>query len=342
LYDEGERDPEVVDGLAHARYWSGRSDLAYRSMNDLLRAKPGDRSADRLAQDVAWERGPSLSADYDRAIDSDDLDLRTARFDYRHPASQSDLLHATWSVHRAQDPTRYFRLERAGLGHERLWSDSWETHALLEYQYKGPTDAKHFLGDAYATFRPNDDWRFDFGLGREQVFAGDALEQDIRTWTGSVGADWRVNQRFHLSGAVRGVAYSDDNTGLRTSLLAQHRTSLRPLEVSMFLGFEQFSVSEPEIGNGYYAPAGYFELTPGVELTYEHSSGFLAGGEVRFGVQKEQGLDADPMTAAAARVEMPVLRYLMLGARASYNDSNLALASGYSRDEWGLYLRTRF
>ncbi len=342
LYAEGARDEEVLEGLAHARYWGGRSDLAYQPLDDLLQAKPRDRAAGDLARQLAWERGPVLGAEYARAFDTDDLELRQTRFDYRHPAGPHDLLHATWSTTRAQDPTRQFRLERAGVGHERLWSDTWETHALLEYQYQGPAAAKHPLGDAYATYRPDDAWRMDFGVSREQVLSARSLELDLLAWTGSVGADWHVTPHWTMSGALRGIAYSDDNTGLRTSLLAQYRTPIPRLDFAMHLQFEHFAVSHPDNGNGYYAPSGYFELTPGFEMTFDHPSGAIAGLEARFGIQKEDGTDADPMSAFAARVEIPVVKPLLLGVRGSTNDSNLAVASGYGRDEWGVYLRTRF
>ncbi|HET9232595.1 MAG TPA: hypothetical protein VFP10_00460, partial [Candidatus Eisenbacteria bacterium] len=200
----------------------------------------------------------------------------------------------------------------------------------------------HVLGEVNATHRPTDRLRFDLGVAREQVLAGAALDLDILDWIGILGADWRVTDRWLLTGNLRRHWYSDDNTAWRTSFLGQYDLIQdQRLEVAATAHFEHLTAAENP-GHGYYAPDSYFELTPGILATYTWPSRWLVGGEVRAGFQKENGTSAEFLGGLSIRAEAPVMRSVVVGASAEITDSNLATASGYSRNSWGIFVRGGF
>jgi len=49
--------------------------------------------------------------------------------------------------------------------------------------------------------------------------------------------------------------------------------------------------------------------------------------------------DSFPTALEAVRAEAPVSRGIMVGVEGEATDSNLATASGYSRNSWGIFVR---
>jgi Flp pilus assembly protein TadD len=342
LIDEGVNTTEVWNGLAYARYWAGRSDLAGPPVRHSLMLDPNDREATDLSAHLRWERGPWASADYSNANDSDDLELATTRLTFHQPVSPQDVLTGTWRRQETSGPPRDFDMAAIGVGHERLWSRTWSSDLLLEYQYKGAGDASHMLGEGNASYHPSVRTRFDGGIAREQVLAGPALDLDILDWIATVGGDWRMADRWLVTAALRRHWYSDHNTAWRSSLMGQYDLTRGPrLESAVSLHFEQLSAAESP-GHGYYAPDSYFELTPGVAATYTWPSRCAVGGEARAGFQNENHAAAEFLGSLSLHAEVPLARSLVLGTEMQLTDSNLATASGYSRNSWGVFLRGGF
>jgi hypothetical protein len=228
------------------------------------------------------------------------------------------------------------------LGHERGWSTAWSSDLVLEYQYDGAGSAEHVLGEANVTLRPSDRVRVDAGAAREQVLAGGALALDIRAWTTTVGADWRVTRRWLVSGAVLRHRYSDDNTAFRTRFRTEVELRGRPgPEVTGKFLFEQLA-AEDQPGHGYYAPEGYFEAAPALLVSVASEAGWRVGAEGRLGVQKENGSPGELLLGFSGFAEAPIGRSLSVGVHLQLSDSNLSAASGYSRNALGATLRGRF
>ena len=342
LIDEGVQNAEVWNGLAYARYWSGRSDLAVDPMKHSLALDPQDRTAGELSNKLRWEEGPWVSADYTGSDDSDELHVGAARLEVHQPLSPQDVVTAFWKRQETNGPPRDFDLAGIGGGYSRLWSTSWSSDLSLEYQYEGAGEDAHMLGEANATYRPTEATRFDVGVAREQVMAGDALDLDILDWIATVGADWRPMDRWLFTAALRRHWYSDDNTAWRTSLLGQYGWIRGPrFESAVNAKFEHLSAAE-NLGHGYYAPDSYFEFTPGILALYTWPSRWSVGGEVRAGFQGENGAPVEFLGGISLRAEAPVTRGIVVGADAEVTDSNLATASGYSRNSWGIFVRGSF
>ena len=342
LIDDGVDDPEVWNGLAYAHYWSGRSDLALGPMRHSLDLDPQDGTAGELLDELRWERSPWASADYTSSDDSDELQIGTTRLEFHQPVGSRDMVTGSWRRQETNGPPRDFDMAAVGVRHERLWSTTWSSDAMLEYQYEGAGDDAHVLGEATATHRPTDRLRFDAGVAREQVLAGEALDLDIRDWIGILGADWRATDRWLVTGNLRRHWYSDDNTAWRTSLMGQYDLIQdQKFELAANAHVEHLAAAENP-GHGYYAPESYFEVTPGILATYTWPSKWLVGGEVRAGFQNENGASAEFLGGLSIRAEAPLMRSVVVGASAEISDSNLATASGYSRNSWGIFVRGGF
>ena len=339
LADEGVNNADVWNGLAYARYWSGRSDLAVDPMKRSLALDPQDRTAGELSNHLRWEEGPWVSADYTGSDDSDELHVGAARLEVHHPLSRQDVVTAFWKRQETDGPPRDFDMAGIGAGYARVWSTSWSSDVTAEYQYEGALDEAHMLGEANATYRPSDVTRIDFGVAREQVMAGGALDLDILDWIGTVGADWRPLDRWLFAAALRRHWYSDENTAWRSSLLAQYGwVQSRRFESAVNVHLEHLAAAH-DPGHGYYAPDSYFEFTPGILATYTWPSRWSVGGEVRAGFQKENGASAEFLGGVSLRAEAPLSRGIMVGVEGELTDSNLATASGYSRNAWGVFVR---
>jgi tetratricopeptide (TPR) repeat protein len=339
LVDEGVNNTDVWNGLAYARYWSGRSDLAADPMKHSLALDPQDHTAGDLSNHLRWETGPWVSADYRGSDDSDALHVGEARLEVHQPLSPQGVVTAYWKRQETNGPPRDFDLAGIGGGYSRLWSTSWSSDVSVEYQYEGARDDAHMLGEANTTYRPSDTMRIDAGVAREQVMAGNALDLDILDWIGTVGVDWRPMERWLFTGALRRHWYSDDNTAWRSTAVGQYNWMQGPrFESALNARFEHLTAAENP-GHGYYAPDSYFELTPGILATYTWPSRWSVGGEVRAGFQKENGASAEFLGGLSLRAEAPVSRGILVGVEGEVTDSNLATASGYSRNSWGIFVR---
>jgi tetratricopeptide (TPR) repeat protein len=342
LIDDEVKTADVYNGLAYAQYWSGRSDLAVDPMKRSLALDPQDRTAGELSTRLRWEEGPWVSADYNSFDDSDELQVGTVRLEFHQPLSPRDVVTASWKRQETNGPPRDFDMAGIGAGYSRLWSTSWSSDAALEYQYEGAGEDAHMLGEANVTYRPSDVTRLDGGVAREQVLAGGALELDILDWIGTVGGDWRPSDRWLFTAALRRHWYSDDNTAWRTTLVGQYGWMRgQRFESAVNVRFEHLSAAENP-GHGYYAPDSYYECTPGILATYTWPSRWSVGGEVRAGFQKENGASAEFLGGLSLRAEAPLARSIMVGAEGEVTDSNLATASGYSRNSWGIFVRGSF
>ena len=339
LIAQGVNNTVVWNGLAYARYWSGRSDLAVDPMKHSLALDPQDRTAGELSSHLRWEQGPWVSADYTGSDDSDEMHVGAARLEVHQPLSRQDVVTAFWKRQETNGPPRDFDLAGIGAGYARVWSTSWSSDMTAEYQYEGALDDAHLLGEANATYRPSDVMRLDFGAAREQVMAGAALDLDILDWIGTVGADWRPMERWLFSAALRRHWFSDNNTAWRSTAVAQYGWIRGPrFESALNARFEHLTAAENP-GHGYYAPDSYFEFTPGILATYTWPSRWSVGGEVRAGFQNENGASAEFLGGISLRAEAPLSRGIMVGLEGEVTDSNLATASGYSRNAWGVFVR---
>jgi len=339
LVNDGVNNTDVWNGLAYARYWSGRSDLATDPMKHSLALDPQDHTATDLSNQLRWETGPWVSADYRGSDDSDELHVGEARLEVHQPLSPQDVVTAFWKRQETNGPPRDFNMAGVGGGYSRLWSTSWSSDVSVEYQYEGALEDAHLLGEANTTYRPSDTMRIDAGVAREQVMAGNALDLDILDWIGTVGADWRPMERWLFTGALRRHWYSDDNTAWRSTAVGQYNWMQGPrFESALNARFEHLTAADNP-GHGYYAPDSYFECTPGILATYTWPSRWSVGGEVRAGFQKENGASAEFLGGLSVRAEAPVSRGIMVGVEGEVTDSNLATASGYSRNSWGIFVR---
>ncbi len=330
---------DAAEGLAFAEYWAGRNDLARQALGGI--SDHSDAEIEALRRMLDEERRPSVLMNYNSSHDSDDLDVRTWEVAYRHPVAMRDALFLTFRADRVEDALAGYDLKRGGIGHERVWSYTWQTHAYASVVLHG-VPIHPVLLDGWVTYRPSDNLRFDLGLAREQVLTRQSLDLGITYWSPALSAEWQMTPRWIARAAHRENFYSDDNRTWLTNGSLRYRV-LAMRELKLDLGADgSHLASENDLANGYYDPASYVEFGGGSELTWEPKPRWQLELAGRLGSQKEADGLAEMYYGANGRLEVPLSGRFLLGLEAGTSDSNLSSASGYRRTSWGVSLNTGF
>lgn len=343
LLEDGVDDADVLSGLAQAEYWSGRPDRARAPLRTLLDRRGNDPEARALAWHLDREMCPSVFAGFERGDDSDGLGLGTGLLRYRQPLGPQDAVVVQARADAVEDASSDFDLRRVGLGHERVWSDTWESHVYLDWQLNAPDPLQdRLLGDGWITAHPVDGLRFDVGLSREQVRTPTALSLNVLVLSAVASGDWRVGSRWGLHGEHRRNYYSDENDNWFSELALRYRAlGRRDLSLDAELSGRHLASSQ-DLDHGYYDPHGYVEGGPGIAFSWEPRAGWTMAAAGRTGWQKEKGSPAEMLLTLEGRAEVPLGRQLSLGGSLSHSDSNLSSDSGYERTGWSIDLTTRF
>lgn len=343
LWEAGERDPDVSRGLAYAEYWSDRPDRAREPLDRLLARSPDDREGLMLRYKLDRESSLALTFRHSVSEDSDDLRVLANAFDLSCPLGDHDVAFFTAEHVQVKDPGGEHRLRRPGVGHRRIWSDSWTTteRLLLQYQRADTLDDR-VLWDVNALFRPTDHLRFEIAVSRDQILTRRALDLGIVVTSGFLGVDLEPAPRWNLHGALRGNDYEDDNRSLLAEgAIAYRVVSRRDLTVTAS-GDARLLTSRHNLDNGYYDPIRYAEAGPGLAFSWEPRPGWVIEAAGRAGLQKEAGSDTDPFYSTEARVEIPVVDPITIGGDVGRSDSNLSSESGFRRTAWSLFVTARF
>jgi tetratricopeptide (TPR) repeat protein len=341
LMRDGATDPDVLQGLAQAEYWAGRPDLARAALARLPESRRRDPELAALAYRLDGQRRPSLTLGYEQSLDSDDLELRTGTAAYRHPLGDRDVLSYLGRADCVQDDGGHYDPRRLGLGYERIWSYTWETHAFAHVQFRG-SQPDLLLFDTWATCRPVETLRFDFGVAREQVITRQALDRSVVVVSASASAEWRFAPRWAAAGEHRENFYTYENRTWLTSANLLYRL-VTDRELTVDVGPEAAHLASKENrDDGYYDPNAYLEAGGRVEVTWEPGPGWLLRLETRAGWQQEKGSPSDAYYGVDGRLEIPIAHRFSLALEGSDSDSNLASESGFQRTAWGIFLTTWF
>jgi Tfp pilus assembly protein PilF len=341
LLKDGATDPDVKKGLAYAEYWAGRPDRARQSLSRLSGVGARDPEVGELSRELDGELRPALILGGEFSHDSDDLNLGTGTFEYRHPVGERDMLSYSARTDHVRDGLGDYDLRRAGLGYERIWSYVWQTHLFANLQFRG-TDLQPFLYDAWATCRPLDRLRVDGGVAREAVMTRRGLALGMVYVSPALSADWQISPRWAARAEHRESFYSDGNRLWRTEGDLRFRLlARRGLRVELGAAASHLA-AEHDLDHGYYDPSAYVELGGLLDFGWQPSRGWGLDLGVRLGRQQERFNPGELFYGLSGQLEIPVARHLGLVVEGSTGDSNLASESGYRQTSGGLSLRTGF
>jgi hypothetical protein len=331
LWEYGARGVEIARGLAYARYWSGRPDLAKEPLARLLALRPGDPEGVALEGRLISEQRLGLSADHVSSWDSDHLRVATSRAAYRQAIGDRDILALTARVDGVRDRSGSFTLRRWGLGEERIWSDLWSTHAFMEVEDKTGDDPLRVMGDAWATFRPTERLRLDASVTRDRFLTQRAIASDILFTSIAASAGWQPGGRWGIEAAHRRSFVSDRNRLDRSGASVFLRVlRLSGLRLTPALDAQRVT-SAKDLDHGYYDPRSYEEAAAGFDVEWTSPAALQVFVRQRTGVEHERHNDATPFTILTGRVEGTIARQIACGLGGSYSDSNLASDTGYRR-----------
>lgn len=342
LIEEGHESPEVLEGLAFARYWADRPVAARSALERLDALRPPDRSARRLDRHLRFDERPTLGVGFEASDDSDDQRIETSTLSYRQPCGHGLALLGLVRDDRVTDPGGREDPLRFGVGVERRWADRWKAEGLVQRFDPRQGGGERFLGQAALAYRPGGRFQFDAGVEQEPVLTRLSLAQRIRATGAGVAVGWRVTDRWTTRAAAQYRDYSDGNAAVRASLGARATALARPRgRLDVVVGAEWLRTDD-DLNNGYYDPESLVEAGPGLDWTTEWPGGAELGLSARVGYQKERDVDAETYYRFAATAAVPLGRRLRLGLEAGRSNSALSSASGFKLTRGAVYLTTRF
>jgi len=346
IYEEmlrdGLTDPEISKGLAYAYYWEGRPDRSRPALDRFLSTAPNDREGLDLARMLDRDQSPSLTTGYERSDDSDALRVRSTTVEYRHGFFDRTVGSVHWRRDNVQDPAGNRDPYRVGAGLERMWSERWSARVTADY-LKPSDDADGIgLAEIGVTHRPTDRLRIDVGFAKSPVLTRLSLAKSITVGAAVAGFDWRVRERAEFHFDQRITWYSDDNRSFRQSArLKATAISEKRFSLALTLGLDHLATDQ-DLDNGYYDPASYTEIGPGIESEWKPAERWTIGLRGQIGRQQERGSDSELFHNFTASAEVPLGESVGLGIEGSRSNSNLASASGFRQNRWAATLTTRF
>lgn len=327
-------DTEALFLRAQANVWSGRSDLAAADLDRLLASKPAHEGARKLNEQLRRDSRPAGVVSSRRSTQSDGLRIHDTEL--RHEwTSHEGLRTAGASYARldfdppAGDDVAIDRI--SGTFRER-WGDGFELNArpALEFVHatRG-TAATELTWNAWGTWWPSDDWRFDLSSSRATLDNIRSLRAGILTTGASLSADYTPDENTRITPRLAIDRYTDGNRRTFGQLELERRVYNHP-RVLAGARLTSFRFSR-QLDHGYFDPSGYRSAA----LTL-HTYGTLAG-RLEYDVSGAAGVEriasegTKPLRIGGANLSYPLTPRLRAEAGFDAFSSRQASSSGFSR-----------
>ena len=254
-------------GMAQAWAWAGEMELAMEALDPLR----GDPEAEALRESILSSWRPQLVARSGIIDDSDELQILDNSLAWESTnAKWQDMRVGLLQTNFWQDQQPYIGAWGLNAGAGFRPGVATQVHGYLtgqQFSSNSPVvngaaeDVDWFLlgWDAWFTWWPHHQWRFDLSTDRGYVNTPIAISNNIAISSVSASADWRINPNLAWSTALRYSHYSDENNrALATTNLALSRGNRwRWRLVPSLTTFSYSKVSN----SGYWNPNEFLNAT---------------------------------------------------------------------------------
>ncbi len=261
-------DPEGVALLAQALDWMGRPDRAGKVLRDHLALTPGDKSAERLLEELERSQRPETIFNYRESHQDDNLRItgwelgqdfqfndglttvgprfHTYRYDPKRnngPAVSSDIF-----------------VYRPGLHVRHRFNDAieWNGTGWVDVidEKNGDNTSAPFTYDTWLTLWPNDFFRIDVGSNRTTFDNESSLRQNIKGTFATGSVDMMPDEKTRITGRFRWGDYTDTNNQTWWQAEVERRAPWahpRTYFAARYTGMD----FRKTLNNGYFDPDDY-------------------------------------------------------------------------------------
>ncbi len=320
------------EGLALARDWTGRADLALEALSVPRSLGLESESSMKLERQILRRWPVRIETASDWSIDSDEFSSMTVRLETEAPVRHRGRLRFGFQRERFEQPG-----ERS---HTDIWlraSGDYRPATFLAVRgalascVDPPAGSDHtpVHADAGATWLPADRLRLDLSYSRFTIFTYPVFPDRVSADLIGGALDFRPHYLTTLILSADRISYSDDNS--RWSLRGWGRWWVlhRPLRAWVMAGAHAMDFDR-WTGNGYWSPQDYRAFYGRLEIEQDPMTGLtlLAGTDGGYAAEGSGSLSPYFSWYGGAVWRW---RGLRLEGRAGHADSNLETGRGYER-----------
>lgn len=320
------------EGLALARNWSGRADLALDALAVSRSLGLESESSVNLEREILRQWPGRIETASDWSSDSDEFSAMIVRLETEAPFRHSGRVRFGFLREWFDQPG------------ERSHADIWlrasgdyrpatflAVRAALAACVDPPARSDHtpLHADVGTTWLPADRWRLDLSYSRVTIFTYPVYPSRISADLVGGALDFRPHYLTTLILSADRISYSDDNS--RWSLRAWGRrwALQRPVRAWIMGGVHAMDFDRWS-GNGYWSPQDYRACYARLELEQDPFPGLTLLAGCDGGFAREERASLSPYFSYYGGA---VLRWrgLRLEGRAGHADANLDTGRGYER-----------
>jgi tetratricopeptide (TPR) repeat protein len=348
LLQERPNDREATAILADSLIWMGRPDRAEPVLRAQINADPGDERARWMLDDLQrWQR-PEARIDIRSFDQSDNLEILEStvdtRFRFENGRGTFGLRYGEGRFTPGGRPADRITVRRPGVYAGYRFSDAIELHGGFALDFIDAGDTTGYDGlptfEAYATYRPKDRLRFDFGVSRRIFDSEEALQLGLTVTQFDASTDFQPDERTTLSARASFADYSDANERRWWQLQLSRRLLDKP-RVTIGYRYTGFDFKN-SWQRGYYSP-DRFQSHELLVQAYGNFSKRLRWDLRLAGGYETEGPDSSKFTVnTGVSLTRHIDANLEIEAGYDYSSSRTISDGGFERGIVRVTLRKRF
>jgi tetratricopeptide (TPR) repeat protein len=336
------RDPEAVFLLAQSQDWMGRPDKAKRTLERYLAVSPDDARARELLDEIDHRLRPSTRVDYLESHQSDALTIRTIRSEQNFRLNDGLTVlgprYQYYLYNERNSGVDQIVVNRPGAFLQQRFADSfqWTGAAFVDIidVEGGDQDNDIFTYDTYATYWPNDLFRFDVGSSRTTFDNIKSLRRGIAGTYANFSMDITPDELTRLTLRYNYGVYTDRNARNWAQAEVERRVWNHP---AFFVGWQYTAFDYQKIlDNGYFNPDTYSSNELLLRTNGRLGSHFTYGFDGGYGVEQATPGGQKAIWRAGARVDYSIADRLIIGGEYGYFSSATASSGGFERGTAGV------
>lgn len=331
------------EGLALARNWAGRADLALDALDVSRSLGLESESSARLGSEIRRQWPGRIAASSDWSRDSDDFSSVIVRLETEAPLRYSGRIRVGFIREWFDQPGQR--------SHTDIWlraSGDYRpatfvaARAAMSVCVDPPARSDHtpVHADVGASLLPADRWKLDLTYSRFTIFTYPMFPTRVTADMVGGSLDFRPHYLTTVIVNADRVSYSDDNDRWSVRAWIRRWALHRPARIWVMAGAHAMDFNR-WTGNGYWAPQDYRACYARLELEQDPAPGLTLLAGCDGGYAREGTASMSPYFSYYGGAVWG-WRGLRLEGRGGHADTNLETGRGYKRTYAGLAVGAAF